>query len=366
MSNTLKNNNMLNFTVGPVMSNDYVLKIGSEHTPYFRTEEFSNIMLETERLIKKFVRAGDDSRAVFLTGSGTAAMEAAVVNLFNKNDSILIINGGSFGGRFVEICELYGLNYTEILLSQGQTIKKHDLEKYEGKGYTGFLVNVHETSTGVYYDLNIISEFCTNNNIFLVVDAISSFLADPIDMTNNNIGALITSSQKVLACPPGISIIVLSNEAIKKAKCNTRKCLYLDLKSALENGVRGQTPFTPAVTILLQIHERLKNIDFLGGADVEINRIKALADDFRQRIRNLPFEIASEHMSNAVTPLKPNTQSAHEIFLKLKDEYNIWVCPNGGEYKDTLFRVGHIGALTISDNDILINAFNDLKRKGFI
>ena len=71
-------------------------------------------------------------------------------------------------------------------------------------------------------------------------------------------------------------------------------------------------------------------------------------------------------MSNAVTPLHPVTASANDIFLKLKDEYNIWVCPNGGELKDTLFRVGHIGDLTVEDNDTLIDAFRDLQRRGII
>jgi aspartate aminotransferase-like enzyme len=81
---------------------------------------------------------------------------------------------------------------------------------------------------------------------------------------------------------------------------------------------------------------------------------------------NLPFEIVSEILSNAVTPLHPTTQSAYEIFLKIKDEYGMWICPNGGNMKDTIFRVGHIGYLQKKDYDQLINAFLDLRDKGFI
>ena len=366
MKNIYEEKNMLNFTIGPVQSNDYVLEIGSKHTPYFRTSEFSELMLENENLMKEFVNATDDSRVAFLTGSGTAAMEAAVLNLFNKNDKILVVNGGSFGERFSELCQVHGLDYTEIALEQGKTIKTEELSAFSGKGYTGLLVNVHETSTGVYYDLNIIGEFCRKNSIFLVVDAISSFLADPLDMEKVGAGAIITASQKALACPPGVSIIILSQDAIDRINRIDPKCVYLNLKDALDNGKRGQTPYTPAVTILLQINARLNYLKKNGGVNKEIERIKALAEDFRGKISELPFRIASERLSNAMTPLQPITQSANEIFLKLKDEYSIWVCPNGGKLKDSLFRVGHIGALTFEDNEMLITALKDLKEKNFI
>lgn len=150
---------MLNFTVGPVMSDDDILSIGSEQVPYFRTPEFSNLMLENERLIKKFSKASEDSRAVFITGSGTASMEAVIMNCFNENDKVLIVNGGSFGHRFVELCQIHHIPYDEILCTTGKTLRKEQLESYDGKKYSGFLVNVHETSTGVHYDMNMISEF---------------------------------------------------------------------------------------------------------------------------------------------------------------------------------------------------------------
>ena len=81
---------------------------------------------------------------------------------------------------------------------------------------------------------------------------------------------------------------------------------------------------------------------------------------------NLPFEIVSESLSNAVTPLHPTTASAYDIFLKIKDEYGMWICPNGGEMKDTIFRVGHIGYLHQEDYDKLLDAFVDLQKKGII
>ena len=357
---------MLNFTVGPVMSSEDVLKIGGEQTPYFRNDEFSKVMLENEELMKEFTYAGDDSRVVFITGSGTAAMEATVMNVFNESDKLLIVNGGGFGQRFVDLCKLHNISHDEIKLEFGCDVTKEILDSYSDKGYTGFLVNICETSSGVYYNLDLISEFCKKNNIFLVVDAISSFLANPLNMTKQKIGAVITGSQKALACPPGISVIVLSQDALKRVENNKCKSMYFDLQDALKNGERGQTPFTPAVSILLQINARLKEIKQSGGVEAEIKRISNLANDFRNRISDLPFEIKTESLSNSVTAVFCNSGSAKEIVDRLKFDYGIWINPNGGELADKMFRVGHIGNLTIEDNDKLIEAFHDLKDKGII
>lgn len=359
---------MINFTVGPVQSSDAVRAIGAEQVPYFRTEEFSNLMFENERLIKKFAKASTESRVAFITGSGSAGMEAAIMNALSSNDKAIVVNGGSFGERFIELLSLHEIPYEEIKLEYGKALKEEHLEKFENQGFTTFVVNKHETSTGVHYDMKLISDFCKKNKLFLIVDCISSFLADPFDMEELEADIMIAGSQKALACPPGIAIMVLApsaQERIKRTKCI---CQYLDLKLALENQERGQTPWTPAVGILRQINIRLREIEAAGGADVEIARCAELAKYFRDKLveHNLPFEIISESLSNAVTPLHPTTQSAYKIFLKIKDEYGMWICPNGGEMKDSVFRVGHIGFLQESDYDKLINALLDLRDKKFI
>ena len=357
---------MLNFTVGPVQSSQKVREIGANQVPYFRTPEFSEVMLENEKLMKKFAKASDNARVVFITGSGTASMEAVVMNTLTCQDKVLVVNGGSFGQRFVDLCKIHEVPYEEIQLESGQTLYAERLEQYNGKQYTAFLVNIHETSTGVHYDLKMISDFCKRNHMFLIVDAISSFLADDFQMEKMNVDVMITGSQKALACPPGVSVIILSENAVERVFLNEPKCMYFDLKDALKNGERGQTPFTPAVGILLQINERLKEIDRAGGVEAETDVIRNLAQDFREKIKDLPFEIVSESLSNAVTPLHPTTASAYDIFITLKDEYGIWVCPNGGALKDTVFRVGHIGALTEEDNTILVNALKDMMKRGLL
>ena len=355
---------MLNFTVGPVQSSEEILEIGSEQVPYFRTPEFSRIMLENEELIKKLAKAPKDAKAVFLTGSGTAAMEATVMNVLSKEDKALIINGGSFGARFVKLCQLHDVAYEELKLTTGHGFTSKDLEKYQDSSFTCALVNYHETSTGELYDLNLLSKFCKQNNMLLIVDCISAFLADEFDMEKLNADVMITGSQKALACPPGISIIVLSDRAVKRVYNNESKSIYLDLKSALENAKRGQTPFTPAVSILRQINKRLHLIEANGGISKSINSTKELASYFREAIKDLPLEIVPDNCSNAVTALHPLKNNAYEIFTILKDNYHIWVCPNGGDLKDKIFRVGHIGALTKEDYDKLLSALREMYEQG--
>lgn len=357
---------MLNFTVGPVQMDEEIKTIGAEDIPYFRTSDFSKIMLDNERIILKLFEAPEGAKAIFLTGSGTSGMESSVMNILTCKDKVLIVNGGSFGKRFVEICQIHDIPYTEIVLSPGQALTAEHLNQYENSEYTAFLVNVHETSTGVLYDMSLISNFCKRNGLVLIADCISSFLADPLNMTEYGIDVAITGSQKALAVPPGISIVVLSRRAIQRVKSNSIKSLYFNFNSYLLDMERGQTPFTPAVGILLQINKRLKQLEQIGVA-AENNRIKNQAEDFRKKVKSLGFTFFAENMSNAVTALRVNGKiSAHRIFEILKDEYSIFVCPNGGELKDTVFRVGHIGSLTFADNDTLIDSLRDLQIRGIL
>lgn len=357
---------MLNFTVGPVMSSKEVCSIGALQVPYFRTAEFSEIMLENEKYMLQYTKAPVGSKTVFMTCSSTGSMEAVIMNCFTTKDKVLIINGGTFGQRFVDICEIHEVPYVALELEHGRKLTKEKLYEYDDQDFTGLLVNVDETSTAVLYDTKMLGEFCKKNNLFFVCDCVSSFLADPFDMEECGADVMITGSQKVLACPPGISIIVLAPKGLERVESSNVRTMYFDLKNALKNQERGQTPFTPAVGILLQINERLKEIDRNGGADAEVNKIAAQARDFREKIKDLPFELVSESPANGVTSVHPTTADAYEIFLKLKDEYGIWICPNGGEMKNTIFRVGHIGALSHDDNTTLVNAFKDLQKRGVL
>ena len=357
---------MLNFTIGPVMSSAEVCAVGGEQVPYFRTPEFSELMFENERLMLKFSKAPEGSKAIFMTNSSTGSMEAVVMNCFTEDDKVLVIDGGSFGHRFVELCKIHQIPFEALKLSPGQKLTKNRLYEYDDQGFTGLLVNIDETSTGVLYDSEMIGDFCRKNNLFYACDCVSSFLADPFDMEHCGADVMITGSQKALACPPGISVIILAPRAVERVVNAKVRSLYFNLADCLKNMERGQTPFTPAVGILRQINTRLKEIEAAGGADAEVKRIAEQAKDFRMKIRELPFSFISESPANGVTSVHPLTGKAFDIFMILKDEYNIWVCPNGGAMKDTVFRVGHIGSINHEDNTTLINALKDMQNRGML
>ena len=355
---------MLNFTIGPVMSSDDIIEVANHSTPYFRTPEFSTIMKENEAIMLELFKAPINSRCIFLTASGTGAMESVVMNVLNSKDEVLVINGGSFGQRFADLCNLHNRKATEIKLPFGHQLSKEQLNKYSNMGYTALLVNMHETSSGVLYDIKMISDFCKQNRIMLIIDAISSFIADELDMSELGAAVVITGSQKALAVQPGVSIVALSPQALQRIENNKEVCMYLSMKEALVNGERGQTPYTPAVTILLQINKRLRDIKENGGIIYEREQVRSIAQQFRDGIKDLPLEVVPESQSNAVTCLRTRNESALDIFRILKDEYNIWICPNGGEIGKRVFRVGHIGHITKQDNNELIDAMHKLYDRG--
>ena len=347
------------FTVGPVNEYEEIISSRSKNTPYFRTEEFSNINFTNARLIKKFTNADEQSEVIFLTCSGTGAMEATIHNCFNKDDNVLIINGGTFGNRFCEICDRLNIRYSQINLKFGEMLRSEHFESIDGSQYTGLLVNIDETSTGQLYNIELISNFCKRYSLFLVVDAISSFLADDINIKKFGINALIISSQKGLSLSPGLSIVVLDEKILLKMKSIKVNSLYFDLNIYIKDNVRGQTPFTPAVGIILELNEMLQLIDKKGIENI-LKDTANKARYFREKIMGLPLIVPEYPLSNALTPLIFPQNNAKVIFEILKTKYEIVVTPSGGDLKDKMLRVAHIGNTNYADYDRLIDSLMKL------
>ena len=360
---------LINFTVGPVKSPQEVIMISAQQTPYFRTDEFSEMMFENERLLQECLNAPSKSRSAFLTSSGTGAMEACVQGLLSGKDKVGVINGGTFGYRFLELCKLHSIDCVDIRCEFGNQLTRNQLEKVKNEGLTALLVNMDETSSGLLYDMSLISDFCREHSVFLIVDAISSFLADALDMSLIKANAVIISSQKALALQPGLSIVTMDECALERVSENDVNSMYLSLKEALKNMERGQTPFTPAVSILIQLNARLKMINKNGGVNNEIMNIKKLAYGFRERIKKYPLRMLiseEKDRSNAVSALVTQNNNAVKICDVLKKQYGIWICPNGGLYRDSIFRVGHIGAITEGDYEKLYEAFDEMNHHGIL
>lgn len=354
-----KVNKMKLFTVGPVEMYPDTLKIEGTQQPYFRTPEFSGVMLEIERCFMKSVFAANDAHFICLTCSGTGAMEASVVNVLNENDKVLVINGGSFGNRFKQICTLHDIPNEEYHIAYGDAFNKNEFEKFNNQGFTALLVNVSETSTTQKYDLDYLGDFCRRNGMILIVDAVSAYLADPIYMEKQGIDVLLTASQKALSLAPGLALVAISDRVYKsRVMTNKKKSYYFDFVDYVENQHRGQPPFTSAVGTVLSLCQRLKDIDTRGVED-EWAIHKKRADYFREKIKALPVSLPDFEMSNSCTAVLFDGIVASNIYENLKEKYEIILTPSGGNIKDRQLRVGHLGNLTLEDYDYLIEKMKE-------
>jgi len=349
------------FTPGPVKMSKEILEIGAKQTPYFRNSKFSDVTFACERGMLELVNAPKGSKVIFLTASGTAGMESVVMNLLTKDDKALVVNGGGFGGRFVDICATHDIAHSDFKIKQSNLsdiASQVDKASIDIATHNTLILNAHETSIGHIYDLDAIGEYSQKNDLFLIVDAISMLVTDEIDMTKQGIDVIIASSQKGLALPPGLTMVVLSPKAIERVQ--DIKSLYFNFKDYLSNAKRGQTPYTTAVTIMLQLEARLKQITDRGGVKSSIAQAKEIAHYFREAIKPLPLKAYTPFMPNAMTTLTPTDgKSAMDIVDDLEEQYKVMVCPNGGEERDTIFRVSHMGEMSRAYTDLLIDALFD-------
>ena len=346
------------FTVGPTQMFPYTLEVSGKQLPYFRTEDFSKVNLYCVEKMKELLGAGEGSQVILLTASGSAAMEAVVSEAFDENDKLLIINGGTFGARFCQLAEIYGVPHDEVKLEAGEALTRAHFDKFDLDSYTALLVNLDETSTGQLYDIKMLSEICREHNLKFVSDEISSFLADEFDMEKYGVDAVIISSQKALALSPGLAIIALSKRFYEEnIKSREKKNLYLDINEHILNMERGQTPNTPAVGIILELEDRLRHIE---SYDAEVEKTAKLAKYFRDKAVEAGLKLPEYPLSNAVTPVIIPDHKARKVFTELAEKYDIYVNPTGGKTADDVIRIAHIGNLTEADYDELIEKIKEV------
>lgn len=356
------------FIVGPVELYQETRDVYQTDFTYFRTPEFGAMVKTTLAQLSKMIGNKKPNSMIYLTASGTAGMEAVIENCTNKDDKCLVINGGTFGHRFCELLEYHNIDFSSIDLEWNETLTQKHLNPYANKGYTMLFVNLHETSTGQLYDIEMISKFAKENNLLLVVDAISTFLADEFDMNKYGIDATIISSQKGLCLSAGLSFISFSERMLKRvyAKENVSS-KYFDFKDYLKNIERGQTPYTPAVFIMYELQDMLGLIEKEGGLNKRLKFIEEKCKYFRKKALEIGLKIPDYPLSNMLTPVLFENISAYDVIQVLKDKYCIFVNPCGGKLADVLLRVSHIGNTTIADIDDLIEkmqlAINEVKER---
>ncbi len=320
-----------------------ILAIASQQVPYMRTQWFSDLVLETEAMLLDLIDC-PKGRVIPYTASGTAAMEACAGEFASQCSKALVINGGTFGARWGELCRHYNINHDEFMVEFGRTPDWGLLEHKIASGeYDLLLMQHHETSSGYLYDLERISKICRANGLFLVVDAISSFLADSFSMKDYGVDIAIISSQKGLNLPPGLSYTILAERVLEKAPFGNGT-LYLDWDEHLSNLSRGQTPYSPATHLFMQAHERLYRIK-KDGVDAVIAAVHKKAAAFRNECAAQGLTFSAECMSNCMTGIYlPFTARPFVDYLLQK---NIYILPCS---RSNMIRVAHLGTTTVEDH----------------
>ena len=344
------------FTVGPVEMFDRTLEVRNRPIPYFRNQTFSNLMFGIDKKFKELLHTSSETEIIYLTASGTAAMEAVIENMFSKEDKLLIINGGSFGERFCQIATVRGVPYDEVKVDADKDLMKEDFLPFEDNHYDALLVNIDETSNAKLYDINLLEDFALRHNALLVVDAISSFLCDPYDMDGHHIDVTIFSSQKGLCISPGLAFAALSKKAQARLK-TSGVSYYNNFVDYINNMKRGQTPFTPAVGTLYEADDML---DYIKELTLEgwLKRIEDNALYFRKELLKRGFKLPSYHQSNAVTMFFTPNNSAKELKEYLANK-KLFINPSSGKYAESAVRVAHIGDLSFEDYDRLLKEIDN-------
>jgi aspartate aminotransferase-like enzyme len=332
------------FTPGPTSIPEEVLLEMAKPIIHHRTEEFLNIAKEVFEGLKYLFQTKND--VLILASSGTGAMEASIVNLFSKDEKIIVINGGKFGERFVEIGKAYGLNVVDVKVEWGKTFKKEELEKIieENKDAKGVFVNLCETSTTTHFDVKGYGEIISKyTDMLLVVDAISSLGAVPCYMDEWKIDCLLTGSQKAFMLPPGLAFISLSEKAWKKTQNSNLPKYYLDLKKYKKTLEKFDFPFTIPVSLIIGLRKSIQIIK-----DYTIERIweehKKRAESTRQAILSMGLTLLSSCPSDAATGIiLPENVNGDELIKFVRKNYGISFAPGQDKLKGKIVRISHLG-----------------------
>lgn len=333
---------------------DDILQIGAQQIPYMRTAWFSDLMKENELLLLEAIDC-HGGKVLSFTASGTGAMDAVVENYVAAQGKAFVVDGGSFGHRWMLLCEYHGVPCDVMTVPFAKDIDYTVLEQQVAVSRPQvFLCQHHETSSGQLFNLKKISAICQKYNISLVVDVISSFLAEMFSMDDLHIDVAITSTQKGLNLPPGASLVFLSANALKREFLHRN--YYFDFQENLNNLTRGQTPFSPATTLFMQINERLKRNQKIGLRQiVENTRRKALY--FREQCKAHGWEIPAEVPANAITGFFVHRNG--DILFQELQKKDIYLMPS----RPNFFRVSHMGIQNEHDLDILVEAIAEIENR---
>ncbi|MEN6310249.1 MAG: alanine--glyoxylate aminotransferase family protein [Acidobacteriota bacterium] len=328
---------------GPTPVPENVLAAAAEPIIHHRTAEFSKIFMETTEGLKFVYGTKED--VYILTSSGTGAMEAAVVNLLSPGDKVLTINAGKFGERWGNICKAYGIAYKEIVVAWGQDYTKDQLaaELKAMPDCKAVFCQLSETSTGAIFDIQGFAEVVSKTDAVIVVDGISGTGATPCPMDEWKVDVMVSGSQKSFMIPPGLAYIGVGPKAWKLVE--TAKCpkFYFDLKKARKNLAAQTTPWTPAISLVIQ---QKKALDIIRGMGLDelFKHHRVLGDAARAGVKAMGLELLARKPGNILTAVKtPAGIEGGKIVKTMQNKYMAYIAGAQDPHKGEFFRIAHLG-----------------------
>ncbi|PKB68422.1 MAG: class V aminotransferase [SAR202 cluster bacterium Io17-Chloro-G3] len=337
---------------GPTPCPDNVLEASGRQMINHRSPEFREILTRTtERLQQLFSTTND---LYILTASGTGAMEAAVVNTLSPGERVLAISIGVFGERFIQVAKAYGADVQVLTAEYGKAIDPDEVRKAlkADPTITSVLVTHNETSTGVTNDLAAVSSIVKGEfNKLLLVDAVSSIgsLFCPVDGWNLDVVA--SGSQKGWMAPPGLAMVSLSKQAWEANEHAIIPRFYFDLAAAKQYLDRGQTPWTPAVSVFYALDAALSRLTNEGIEGI-VQRHTDIAEMTRVGIKELGLKLFADEAvaSNTVTAIQgPEGVDLGKLLGLLRTEYDVVLADGQGSMQGHVFRIGHLGYCSRED-----------------
>jgi aspartate aminotransferase-like enzyme len=348
---------------GPTPIPNEVALAMSETMIHHRTPEFNRVFDEARHGLKKLF--GTQSDVLMLASSGTGAMEASVANLFSPGDKVLVINGGKFGERWLNISNAYGLNPIDLKVGWGEAVKVADVEQQlkAHPDIRGVMVQASETSTTVFHPVKEIAKLTQNGPLFLV-DGVTAVGVVPLSMDEWGIDVLVTGSQKALMLPPGLGFIALSDRAWEKTKQAKLPRFYFDLNLERKNQQKGSGAFTPAVSLIFGVRASLRMLEREGLENVYARHAR-LCKATRAAATALGLKLlAPDSPSPAATGIYlPNGIDADQVLEYLRDKMNITLAEGQDQLKGKVIRIAHIGYMGAFDVITAIAALEMALRK---
>jgi aspartate aminotransferase-like enzyme len=298
-----------------------------------------------------------------LTASGTAGLETAVVNFFSPGDTVVFFTCGEFGNRWTEIARRYGLNVNQVKFPEGTGVKKEIVQKTlsQIKKLAGVFITHNETGTGVLNNLFEIAPIVKahSSKPLLLVDSVSALGGANLPMDRLGIDILVTASQKAWMSSPGMAMIAVSPYAWEKHQKSTFPKYYFDLSLYEKFAQKNQTPATPAVSVLFSLQTALDLMKKEGREKIFQRHIE-LRDYFRGEIKKLGLKllVSDDEASPTVTSLFPPSQVDEKVWRNLlKEKYDLIIAGGMGKLKGKIVRVAHMGYVSKSDLDQVIDSF---------